>query len=398
VSVSNKVPALVQEASTEEQATNNNWAVLGHQYAQWANESTKVGKVQNLFGYDLDNDLSAPSAHLMSAWGLGRVIDALEGNTLDDGYTAGAYSVNPNNGVISNLTGRGGPAQPTGTKIFGGLIDSTKLATTGNSRRGKAAIMMGIFAESKTGTQVGLIAPSSSGSGGFAVERFFSPLKKLDYYLKVLPEDTVLGTTWGYAVKPGEEYSKIYTFGKDAKGAGIDQGFQTMPHARQESKGWFNLRFQGFAENHKEMNIDKESGHGYASTIPFDTHFLIALAAPRPVITFDGLSTHWTNPEGNFLTYLAVKELYTYLEIPEKLGIRMYDIPHQQPPRVFKDIVDFGNTVFYPDRFPTNPKFYVHPWPIDDPRSAEDYYRLNWTYPGSSIPSIRDQVKAALGN
>lgn len=378
VSAGDPVPAMVISSTgvpTQAQATAGDWAVLGHPYTSWAAEGNRSGAVQRLFNYNLAENLDAPSAQMMWAWGLGRVIDALEGNTVKIDADA----------------------LPASTKLFGGLIDPEKLATTGASRGGKAAMMMGIFAESKWGTQVGLTAPASSGAAGFAIERFLSPLEKLDYYLKVDPSDNVLGTVWGYAVKPGEPYDKIYTFGKDAKGLGIDQGFQTLTHARQEQAGWVGPRFQLFAENHTEMNIDKESGHGYASTIPFDTHFVVALCAPRGIITFDGLSYYWTNPEGNYLTYLAAKELYTYLGVPDNIAIRMYDIPHQQPPREYKDIVDFGNILFYPESFPRDPKFYLAPWPIDDPRSAKDYYRLNWTYPGSTTPSIRDQVKTLLG-
>ena len=53
--------------------------------------------------------------------------------------------------------------------------------------------------------------------------------------------------------------------------------------------------------------------------LPFDTHFLKALVAPRYLLTTEALSDAWANPVGTYLSNLAAKEAYAFLGAEENI-------------------------------------------------------------------------------
>jgi hypothetical protein len=339
-----------------------------------------------LYGYGTGDtawrtNLDAPSALMCSAWGMDRFIDGLE--WVKDQAVAAST-----------------------TKY----IDPTKVMFTGSSRTGKQALVIGAFSE-----RLAIAFPNSSGALGAAMERFLAPATgKIDYYFKFVgdgapyPDKANYNSEgsqvdpWGvYVVKETDDWDRHYIFGKDAKGPGLDQGFQTQPHIWSDSGGkWPNERNKQFTEQHREMNIDKENQHGYMSTMPYDQNFVTALVAPRGLLLTDGTEAYWCNPESTAFTYLATREVYEFLGKPNALGLKMYDIVHSGGSLKKKDIIDFANGYYAnadPDATstpvrtgPTSFKYY--PYTLDDPRSKNDYVRLNWKYPGSSGKTIRDQV------
>jgi len=78
---------------------------------------------------------------------------------------------------------------------FENKIDAKKLAITGFSRWGKAALVIGAFAKSKTGTQIAVTAPGSAGSGGPTIERFISSTGAKDDYITSIDQD-LNGNLW----------------------------------------------------------------------------------------------------------------------------------------------------------------------------------------------------------
>jgi hypothetical protein len=351
------------------------WARISYNVGAIASEGNHRGVVETLFGYgDYTKNLDAPSVLMAYAWGVGRIMDAIE---------AGA---------------------------FGGKIDAKKLAITGFSRWGKAALVIGAFAKSRNGTQIAITAPGSAGSGGPTLERFLSATGAQDdnitsitglpgkiLYLKKIPDTNPRAQQ--YAVKavlgmePFNEASDSTHNGWTNKGDW--GGIQTLAQARNEVPSWFSARFKQFADLHYGLNLDyaddqpNRTPHGFLCTIPFDQHFLASLVAPRALFIYDGFKTFRNNVESQFMNYLAVSEVYNLLNADNSVGIKLYNIPHQMFDYEAQDIMDFGNAYFAHVAPPA--KFKDPPFPINDPRSKKDYQRLDWAAPGRT--PVAAQVK-----
>ena len=61
--------------------------------------------------------------------------------------------------------------------------------------------------------------------------------------------------------------------------------------------------------------------NGKVEEMPFDQHFLKMLVAPRPLVSTEGLSDLWSNPEGTYQSYAAAREVYKFLGADENIGI-----------------------------------------------------------------------------
>jgi hypothetical protein len=328
---------------------------------------------------------------------------------------------------------------------FDGKIDPTGVMVTGMSRWGKSACVIGAFADTKpgvakhtpavqalypNGNRVALTISGSAGSGGPAIERFMSPMGynygigDVDYinpegafettvgktvYLNPFSDTTnasgsnavigVLEENWVGTAGGGSSWNE-----REVVGWGF---IQKIAEARHETGFWFNNRIRQFTDLHLGLDTDHDlsaspdlgrTKDGFLCTTPFDQHFLLALCAPNGVIIHDGYQTGRNDPESQYLNYLATKEVYALLGKENNIGIRLYNIPHSQPNYEFEDMAHFAAALF--DATPDIqdgelPNFRIAAYPIDDPRSKYDYYRLNWAAPGRT--SIADQVKAALG-
>lgn len=53
--------------------------------------------------------------------------------------------------------------------------------------------------------------------------------------------------------------------------------------------------------------------------LPFDTHFLKAMVAPRVLFVSEAAGDIWSNPVGSWMTSMAAKEAYELLGVPENL-------------------------------------------------------------------------------
>ncbi len=353
----------------------NGWARISYNVNMVASEMDHSGVVENLFSYkDYKTDLDAPSVLMAYAWGVGRIIDVIE------------------SGAFENK------------------IDAQKLAMTGFSRWGKAAMVIGAFAKSKKGTQIAVTAPGSAGSGGPAIERFLSStgaeddyiasIKDLpgkELYLKKIEDNNPSAKE--YAVKAvlgmepfNEKYDETHNGWTNKADWG---GIQTLAQARNEVPAWFCERFRQFTDLHHGLNLDyaedqpDRTPHGYLCTIPFDQHFLASLVAPRALFIYDGFKTYRNNVESQYLNYLAVSEVYSLLDADNSVGIKLYNIPHMSYDYEVQDIIDFGNA-YFAKKAPLA-KFKEPPFPINDPRSRMDYKRLDWAAPGRT--PLADQIK-----
>jgi dienelactone hydrolase len=189
-------------------------------------------------------------------------------------------------------------------------VDKEKIAVTGHSRGGKAAILAGA-----TDTRVALTAPNCSGCGGAGCYHFQAPKS----------EDIVAITkNFPFWFAPSFEKNFVETTAdKDAKGQPI-----------------------------RVSHIDR---------LPIDQHELKALCAPRAFLETEALGDLWANPEGSRQTWLAAREVYKFLGVPEKIGIFYRQGQHQHNADDWNVLLDFADQIFLGKKSDRN--FEANPFP-----------------------------------
>jgi hypothetical protein len=434
----------------------NRYAGIGFNVDNAAAENTHTGVVDTLFGYDYTNDLNAPSIFMAYAWTAGRIMDALEmeieGKLPFDGAInvkkllvtgmsrwgkgaeiCAAFAKSKKGTQIQvcdiGSAGSGGPAIERFISPLG-LHEEYSVTTTvtSNNIPGRIQYMQFIggnqgnslvptesawFVDSGTdtsrppyGSNYGPVGGDlTTGSGNYPlVVRAITPAR----YKELDADPATTNTVFIYDPWP---YEGIFN-------GNYWHGQETLAQLIRGSLSWFNGRFKQFKDTHYGLRVDDVGGlptrtpDGFLSTIPYDQHFLLALIAPRAVIIHDGFRTVRNNPEGCFLNYLAVDEVYKFLEEqgvkPEFAGeagfdssaklsdfnaIKLYFIPHEQPEYELQDTFDIADVYFgYKKKTEISnyqERFLDSPYPIEDPRSKHDYQKLDWARPGATPLSTR---------
>ena len=93
---------------------------------------------------------------------------------------------------------------------------------------------------------------------------------------------------------------------------------------------WFRPDFNQF--------VDK------VERLPVDQHMLLALVAPRALLSTEGTKDSWTNPQGSQLTHIAAKKVYDFLESGNQIGIRYRPVGHTPSN---EDMLDFADYIFF---------------------------------------------------
>ena len=334
---------------------------------------------------------------------------------------------------------------------FNGYYDPAKVGIYGFSRYGKAAMLIGAFAESRGGTRIGQTFIGSAGSGGPSLDRFiaqvgyksfnedplpvdatgamnFNDLTTMIWYQRLLtdthyatPEagnnDREVIRGWTAATPGIPPGSHIYVnpstdiiakpyVKQAADPEGIRDGFggiQNLSQARGEVGGWFSARFRSLQDLHNGLDLDHDfdqtgrGKEGVVCTMPFDAHYIAALIAPRIVYFEDGYDTTRNNTEAQWANWLIIDEIYQMYA--EELGdpsiiwrnaIKLYHIPHMHQAYQNQDEYDLV-TAIYSGTQP-NVKFRMPPFPADDPRYRWDFNRMDFGRPGH--PTIAERVAA----
>ncbi len=110
------------------------------------------------------------------------------------------------------------------------------------------------------------------------------------------------------------------------KGHGGKQG---LDEVIRQNTFWFGPRLPEFL--------------GQVDKLPFDQHWMIALAAPRPFILCNALDDQYCNGNAIVQSYLAVKRVYAMLGVPENLGIVFRPGHHALLPEDWQAILDFSD-------------------------------------------------------
>lgn len=143
-------------------------------------------------------------------------------------------------------------------------IDRTRLIVTGVSRTGKAAMVAGAFDD-----RLAMVAPVASSGGGTPAYRFSG------------------------AERGGRE--------------GLSEMMRKYPN-------WFSPHLHEF--------------WGQPDKLPFDQHWFIALAAPRPFIALEGTHDQNVNVNGVRQSFLAAQPAFALLNASDRLGVSWADRPH----------------------------------------------------------------------
>ncbi len=143
-------------------------------------------------------------------------------------------------------------------------IDKSKLIVTGVSRTGKSALVAGAFDD-----RLAMVAPVASSGGGTPAYRFSG------------------------AERGGKE--------------GLSEMMRKYPN-------WFSPHLHEF--------------WGQPDKLPFDEHWFIALAAPRPFIALEGTHDQNVNINGVRQSFLAARPAFAWLNAADRLGIGWADRPH----------------------------------------------------------------------
>lgn len=80
---------------------------------------------------------------------------------------------------------------------------------------------------------------------------------------------------------------------------------------------------------------------GRVEQLPVDQHELKALVAPRALLSTEALGDLWANPKGTQQSHTAAKEVFTFLGVPDKIGIHFREGGHAQGVDDFNVLMDF---------------------------------------------------------
>lgn len=172
---------------------------------------------------------------------------------------------------------------------------------TGVSRWGKAAAVAGAFDQ-----RIKVTVPACSGAGGMAAFRYVSEGKTYDY--------SALGIESPYTMSANEPLGSLQSTAE---------------------RHWFNDNFLKF----KSVNY-----------LPFDQHLLAALCADPArylFITGSYLYEDWTNPPAMWLTYLAAKRVFDFLDIDNHIAIRLHKEGHMVTDEDLVYLLDYCDHHFY---------------------------------------------------
>jgi hypothetical protein len=82
---------------------------------------------------------------------------------------------------------------------------------------------------------------------------------------------------------------------------------------------------------------------GHVDRLPIDQHTVKALVAPRALLSTEGLGDLHANPEGTQQTYLAAREVYSFLGARDRIGISYRPGPHAHGLEDWTALLDFAD-------------------------------------------------------
>ena len=110
---------------------------------------------------------------------------------------------------------------------------------------------------------------------------------------------------------------------------GPGHGGESLQHIVEAFPHWFSPRLKEFV--------------GQVDRLPFDQHWLIALTAPRALLTEDGVDDQGVNAPAVEASYRAAKSVYEWLGVGNRLGIYFRPGGHHLQAEDWAIILDFAD-------------------------------------------------------
>jgi hypothetical protein len=170
-------------------------------------------------------------------------------------------------------------------------VNPKALACTGGSRGGKTALAAGIFDE-----RIAVTIAIASGCGGDGCLRFIGT------------KDLVL---------QNEELCET-----------LGRATYTYPY-------WFLPEIADFGDTAPPNKIS-----GRESRLPFDSHTLRALVAPRPLLSTLGADDAWCNIYGVHIAWRAAQQVYDFLGVPQNNMLHVREGGHVYSPDDWTSLLD----------------------------------------------------------
>jgi endo-1,4-beta-xylanase len=220
-----------------------------------------TGPIFDLYPYDVAKGTDVGSLAGW-AWGASRAVDALE------------YLLANDPAFMMKVNGRAVP-----------LVALDKLAVTGFSRMGKAALVAGMLDERFAVTHAG-----ASGSGGAAPYRF---------------------------VPSGNQYDWGYTGGSETLG-------DHMRHQTHNSNEMMRRFLNDTIPMALQPRMYLTRTNGYGERLPFDHHLEIAAIAPRAVLIANTNDDYGNNAEGDAIGVMGARPVFEFLGAGGRLALDLY--------------------------------------------------------------------------
>lgn len=175
-------------------------------------------------------------------------------------------------------------------------VRADQVIVAGHSRYGKTALCCAVYDE-----RVALCAAAGSGCGGMSCLRHVGSR---------MGENTGFYETTGWLMRE--------------HGAGY----------------WFQDRFGMYGEKEIPCRLKEEY------RLPFDSHFIPAVIAPRPFMLLEGLDDFWCNPYGTQISWMAGAEVYRFLGAEKNCGLHYREGGHRFGNEDWQILREFARTVF----------------------------------------------------
>jgi len=190
---------------------------------------------------------------------------------------------------------------------------------------------------------------------------------------------TIAGWAWGYSrildalsCIPQLDHSRVIATGHSRGGktallaGAFDERFAGVFPNDSGTGGAGSLLFHGEGTETIQSNFNLfpdwlpklGSYIGRENELPFDSHFLKALCAPRPLLCTEAMNDPWANTTGSALSSVEARKAWRFLGAPEEFcGLHFRNGEHGHNPGDWEAMFDFADHTLFGKPIPWDPMF-----------------------------------------